>query len=389
MTTDTGAPKATATPGSPPPPRKTPLGDAHRRLGAKMIDFGGWWMPVSYPSGILDEHRATRTAVGVFDVCHMGEVHFKGPRAAEAVQQLVTNDIGKLTDGRALYAMACWPTGGIVDDLIVYRIEERHYLIVVNAANVSKDVRWFRENVGNWCDVVDASEETGLVAFQGPQAERALQTLTQTPLGALRSFDFRPTEEVAGVRVAIARTGYTAEDGFELFCAATDAPRLWESLLEAAAAVGGKAVGLGARDTLRLEGRLSLYGNDLTDETTPLEAGLGWAVKLDGASFIGRDALVAQRESGVTRKLAGFVMRGRGVARHGYPIVDASGRALGEVTSGGPGPTVEKNIGMGYIPTALEQPGTTLVIDCRGKMVEAEVVKGPFYRRAQANRGKS
>ncbi|MEA2697120.1 MAG: aminomethyltransferase [Myxococcales bacterium] len=389
MTTDTGAPKATATPGSPPPPKKTPLGDAHRRLGAKMIDFGGWWMPVSYPSGILDEHRATRTAVGVFDVCHMGEVHFKGPRAAEAVQQLVTNDIGKLTDGRALYAMACWPTGGIVDDLIVYRIAERHYLIVVNAANVSKDVRWFRENVGNWCDVVDASEETGLIAFQGPQAETALQTLTQTPLGALRSFDFHPAEEVAGVRVSLARTGYTAEDGFELFCAATDVPRLWERLLEAAAAVGGKPVGLGARDTLRLEGRLSLYGNDLTDETTPLEAGLGWAVKLDGASFIGRDALVAQRESGVTRKLAGFEMRGRGVARHGYPIVDADGRALGEVTSGGPGPTVEKNIGLGYVPTALEQPGTTLIIDCRGKMVEAEVVKGPFYRRAQPNRGKS
>ncbi|HEY2900457.1 MAG TPA: glycine cleavage system aminomethyltransferase GcvT [Polyangia bacterium] len=385
MTTETREPRATTGPGSLPPPKKTPLCEAHRRLGAKMIDFGGWWMPVSYPSGIIDEHRTTRTAVGVFDVCHMGEVHFRGPRAGEAVQRLVTNDVGKLTDGRALYAMACWPAGGIVDDLIVYRLGAQHFLIVVNAANVSKDVRWFRENVGNWCDVTDASDETGLIAFQGPRAESALQTLTATPLSSLRSFDFVASAEVAGVPASIARTGYTAEDGFELFCASTDAARLWDALVQAAATVGGKPVGLGARDTLRLEGRLSLYGNDLTDETTPLEAGLGWAVKLDVPLFIGRDALAAQRQGGVTRKLCGFVMRGRGVARHGYPILDGAGRVVGEVTSGGPGPTVEKNIGMGYVPAALAEPGASLVIDCRGKMVEADVVKGPFYRRAPVN----
>ena len=389
MTTETGQPKATTGASCLPQPKKTPLADAHRRLGAKMIDFGGWWMPVSYPSGILDEHRTTRADVGVFDVCHMGEVHFKGPRAAEAVQRLVTNDVGKLTDGRALYAMACWPSGGIVDDLIVYRIGAQHFLIVVNAANIGKDVRWFRENVGNWCDIVDASEDTGLIAFQGPRAEAALQPLTATPLSSLRRNDFVAIAEVAGVRASVARTGYTAEDGFELFCAGADAPHLWDHLLEAASAVGGKPAGLGARDTLRLEGRLSLYGNDLTDETTPLEADLGWAVKLELPLFIGRDALLAQRQAGITRKLAGFVMRGRGVARHGYKIHDSRGQAVGLVTSGGPAPTVEKNVGMGYVPAALAEPGTTLVIDCRGKMVEADVVKGPFYRRAQVNQGKS
>ncbi|HVR61775.1 MAG TPA: glycine cleavage system aminomethyltransferase GcvT [Polyangia bacterium] len=395
MTTEIGETETAAGPASPSSPqtpsRRTPLAEAHQRLGARMIDFGGWWMPVNYPTGIIDEHRATRGAVGLFDVSHMGEVHFKGPRAAEAVQRLVTGDVGKLPPGRALYTMACWPSGGIVDDLIVYRLAAEHLLIVVNAANIAKDVRWFRENVGSWCDIADASDETGLLAFQGPRAEEALQTLTAAPLAGMRSFDFLPAADVAGVRVSIARTGYTAEDGFELFCAAGDLTRLWERLLEAAAAVGGKPVGLGARDTLRLEGRLSLYGNDLTDATTPLEAGLAWAVKLDGPSFIGREALLAQRQAGVTRKLAGFVMRGRGVARHGYGIfsVAEAPQPIGEVTSGGPGPTVGKNIGLGYVPPALAEPGAMLVVDCRGKMVEADVVKGPFYKRAPVNRGKS
>jgi len=369
--------------GEGPPPQRTPLYEAHKRLGAKLIDFGGWWMPVSYATGIIDEHRTTRSAVGVFDVCHMGEIHFRGPRAGEAVQRLVTNAVGKLTDGAALYTVACWPTGGIVDDLIVYRVSAEHYLIVANASNVAKDFHWFTENVGSWCDVVDASADTGLIAFQGPGAKHALQTLTKVPLGDLGRMKFVPERDVASLPCWIARTGYTAEDGFEIFCRATEAPALWDRLLEAANAIGGKPVGLGARDTLRLEGKLSLYGNDLNDETTPLEADLGWVVKLDGADFIGKEALLKQRAEGVKRKLVGFEMTARGIARHGYAIHDAGGAKVGEVTSGGPAPTLEKNIGMGYVPVGLSEPGTQLQIDCRGKMVTAEIVKGPFYKRGK------
>jgi aminomethyltransferase len=364
-------------------PKRTPLYEAHRRLGAKIIDFGGWLMPVSYPAGILEEHRATRRAVGVFDVCHMGEVHFRGARAAEAVQRLITNDIGRLTDGRALYTVACWPTGGIVDDFIVYRVSAEHYLIVVNAANSDKDHCWFVENVGSLCEIVDASADTGLIAFQGPEAERALQALTKVPLAQLAPFSFVAERDVAGVPCWISRTGYTAEDGFEIFCRAPEAPELWDHLLGAATAAGGGPVGLGARDTLRLEGKLSLYGNDLSDDTTPLEAGLGWVVKLDGADFIGKPALAAEKAAGSKRKLVGFVMTGRGTARHGYPIHEPGGRRIGEVTSGAPSPTLAKNIGMGYVETALAEPGRVLDVDCRGKMVAAEIVAGPFYKRGK------
>jgi len=379
----TNATTSTNGPGEPPPVKRTPLYDAHRRLGAKLIDFGGWWMPVSYATGIIDEHRTTRASVGVFDVCHMGEVHFRGARAAEAVQRLVTNDVRSLADGAALYTVACWPTGGIVDDLIVYRVSRDHYLLVVNASNVEKDFHWFQENVGTWCDVVDASSDTGLIAFQGPGAKHALQTLTKVPLGDLGRMKFVAERDVAAIPCWIARTGYTAEDGFEIFCRASEAPELWDRLLEAAGSIGGKPIGLGARDTLRLEGKLSLYGNDLTDETTPLEAGLAWVVKLDGADFIGKDALVKQRAEGIRRQLVGFEMTARGIARHGYAIHDAGGQRVGEVTSGGPAPTLEKNIGMGYVPVGLAEPGTQLQIDCRGKMVAAQIVKGPFYTRGK------
>jgi aminomethyltransferase len=348
-----------------------------------MVDFGGWAMPVSYPTGILEEHRATRSAVGVFDVCHMGEVHFTGPGAAATVQRLVTNDVARLENGRAFYTVACLPSGGIVDDLIVYRLQPDHYVAVVNASNADKDVDWFQEHRGAGCTIDDASARTGLIAFQGPGAAAALQALTSLPLDRLRPFSFANDATVAGLPVWIARTGYTGEDGFELFCDTQDAPALWDRLVAAADSAGGKPVGLGARDTLRLEARLPLYGNDLDDETTPLEAGLGWVVKLDGDDFIGRDALRAQQTTGVTRKLAGFVMTARGIARHGYPIHDADGGAIGTVTSGGPAPTLEKNVGMGYVPARLDVPGTKLSIDCRGKRVDAEVVRGPFYKRGK------
>lgn len=369
-------------------PKRTPLYQAHRDLGAKLIDFGGWMMPVNYPAGILEEHRTTRTAVGVFDVCHMGEIHFRGPRAAEAVQRLVTNDVGAMTDGRAMYTVACNPRGGIVDDLIVYRVAADHYLLVVNASNIDKDHAWFVENVGGWCELRNASDETGLIAFQGPRARAALATLTAAPVAALGSYRFLPDVQVAGKPAWIAGTGYTGEDGFELFCAAADAPALWAALLEAAAGVGGKPVGLGARDTLRLEARLSLYGNDLNDDTTPLEAGLGWVVKPDAGDFIGRPALLEQKARGVPRKLVGLVMLGRGIARHGYAIhagtPEAPGEKVGEVTSGTVGPTVGKNIALGYVPAALAEPGQRLLVDCRGKLTESEIAKGPFYRRQTA-----
>jgi aminomethyltransferase len=262
--------------------RHTPLYEAHVRLGAKIVDFGGWAMPVSYPTGILEEHRATRTAVGVFDVCHMGEVHFTGAGAGATVQRLITNDVARLENGRALYTVACLPSGGIVDDLIVYRLHPEHYVAVVNASNADKDVDWFQEHRGADCKIDDASARTGLIAFQGPAAEQALQPLASIPLDRLRPFSLATDVTVGGFPVWIARTGYTGEDGFELFCDAQDAAALWDKLITAAGAAGGKPVGLGARDTLRLEARLPLYGNDLSDETTPLEAGLGWVVKLDG-----------------------------------------------------------------------------------------------------------
>jgi aminomethyltransferase len=284
-----------------------------------------------------------------------------------------------------MYAVACHPSGGIVDDLIVYRVAWDHFLIVVNASNIEKDFRHFTDNVGAICQIANASDATALIAFQGPKAAAALAPLASADLSALPSFHFRTDCQVAGRPAWIARTGYTGEDGFEIFCAPEHAPELWDALCTAAAGVGGSPVGLGARDTLRLEARLSLYGNDLDDTTTPLEAGLGWVVKFDAGDFIGKDALLRQQAEGIPRRLVGFEMRDRGIARHGYPILDAgAGERLGVVTSGTVGPTVGKNIGMGYVPADKGAPGARIVIDCRGKLAAAEIVKGPFYRRQSA-----
>jgi aminomethyltransferase len=312
----------------------------------------------------------------------MGEIHFRGPRAGEAVQRLVTNNVGGMRDGRAMYAVACHPSGGIVDDLIVYRVASDHFLIVVNASNIDKDYRHFVDNVDSLCQISNESDATGLIAFQGPKAAAVFAALTPADIAKLGSFHFVPDTQVAGKPAWIARTGYMGEDGFEVFCSAEDAPALWDTLVAAAQTVGGKPVGLGARDTLRLESRLSLYGNDLSDTTTPLEAGLDWVVKFDAGNFIGKEALLRQRAAGLTRKLVGFEMRDRGIARHGYAISDVqTGARLGEVTSGTVGPSVGKNIGMGYLPPSHAEPGTRIVIDCRGKPAQAEVIKGPFYRR--------
>jgi aminomethyltransferase len=357
--------------------KQTPLYDRHQALGGKIIDFGGWAMPVQY-SGILDEHKAVREAAGVFDVSHMGEIQFDGPRAGEAIQRLVTNDVSQMHDGAAMYACACLPSGGIVDDLIIYRDNAESYLIVVNASNIDKDFAWFKEQVGSFCAIENWSDRYALLAVQGPRAVALVQSISQEPVAALKSFTWTRAT-VGGVDVEVARTGYTGEDGVEIFVPSEHAVKLWDALFAAGGPVGLKPIGLGARDTLRLEAKLSLYGNDIDAEHTPIEAGLQRFVK--GKGFIGEEVLAKQKAAGVTRKLVGFVMKERGTARHGYCIVGDDGQPVGLVTSGSFGPTVGVNVGLGYVPVKLAEPGTRLTIDCRGKKVAAEVVSGPFYKR--------
>ncbi len=363
---------------------RTPLFAAHQAAGARLIDFGGWEMPVQYKLGILKEHRSVREHVGLFDVCHMGEVSLRGPKAGAAVQALVTGDCSKLDDGAALYTLMCLPHGGIVDDCIVYRRSESDFLIILNAANRAKDLAWIRENAGG-AEIVDESDATGLIAVQGPNAVELVNSLSQADLAGVERFRFA-SEEIAGVTCMAARTGYTGEDGFEIACPADETESIWNALLAAGESLGVQPIGLGARDTLRLEAKLSLYGNDIDETTTPYEACLGWAVKLDSGPFIGSEALAKQKAEGVTRKLVGFTLEGRGIARHGYSIVDRSlaegSQELGKVTSGTKGPTVDVAIGLGYVPTDYAKAGSTFTVDCRGKDIPATVHKGPFYKRS-------
>jgi aminomethyltransferase len=368
--------------------RKTPLWDVHKQLGARLIDFGGWDMPVQYPAGTIKEHQAVRNAVGLFDVSHMGECYVRGPNAREQIDRITTNNVAGAAPGKAVYTLLCHPDGGVVDDCIFYKKSDHEFFVIVNASNTAKDLAFFRSHITAPCDVVDVSDEMALIAVQGPRAVAMVDTLADGTLAHLPSFSFTDTV-VAGVSCIAGRTGYTGEDGFELACPNADAPRLWMALLEAAKPLGGLPVGLAARDTLRLEAKLPLYGNDLDDEHTPLEAGLGWAVKLDGREFIGAQRMRDQKRDGLTRQLVGFKIDDgqRAIARHGYPIVDrslGSGEAavIGTVTSGGPGIIVGGAIGLAYVPTAKAVPGTVLTIDCRGKDVPATVVSGKFYKRS-------
>lgn len=359
--------------------RETPLADEHRALSARLVPFAGWRMPVQY-EGIKKEHEAVRTRAGLFDVSHMGEILVEGSSAVEAVDRLVTNDVGRLDVGRALYTVCCSESGFILDDLIVYRLEAEKVLVVCNASNRDKIVAHFAKNLDLETQWNDVSDGWALLALQGPNAQ-AIMTDLGAPEGLLRLSSFGVTRAtVAGVDLWAARTGYTGEDGFELFCASEDAAALWRAILAAGEAHGLQPVGLGARDTLRLEARLMLYGNDIDEKTHPFEAGLGWVVKLDAGDFIGRDALRAIKAAGFDRKLVGFEMTERGIARHGYPIL-IDGKRVGVVTSGSPGPTVGRNIGLGYVPKAHSKVGTTLGIEIRGKQVGAVVVTTPFYKR--------
>ena len=343
------------------------------------MPFAGWRMPVQY-KGIKSEHEAVRTSAGLFDVSHMGELLIEGPEAVAAVDGLVTNDVSKLEVGQALYTVCCNEDGYILDDLIVYRLEAEKVLVVCNASNHDKIAAHFESRLGDGASFDDASDRWALLALQGPRAA-AIMRDAGAPATLTDLAPFRVAKaEVAGVEVWAARTGYTGEDGFELFCDNEDAVVLWRALFSAGESHGLEPVGLGARDTLRLEARLALYGNDIDENTQPFEAGLGWVVKLDAGDFVGRAALQGFKDAGLERRLVGFEMTGRGIARHGYPIL-AGGKPVGTVSSGSPGPTLGKNIGLGYVPKAHSRVGTTLGIEIRGKVVDAVVVRTPFYKR--------
>ncbi len=358
--------------------RKTPLYEAHRALGARLVDFAGWEMPVQYTS-VIAEHEAVRNAAGLFDVSHMGEVEFQGPGALASANGLITNDLGRIANGQAVYAGLLNHGGGFVDDVVAYRFSPERILICVNASNRAKDFAWMREHAGV-VKPVDRGDDYAQLAVQGPKAAAILQRLTSVPLAGIATYHF-VEGPVAGVGCIISRTGYTGEDGFELYCPPDRAVALWNALLEGGAADGLRPAGLGARDSLRTEMKYALYGNDIDDLHTPLEAGLGWVVKWDKGDFVGRAALESQRQAGVSRKLVGFEMREPGIARHGYPLLGA-GAPVGEVTSGTMGPSVKKAIGIGYLPTALAREGTQVEVEIRGRPVKAEVVKTPFWRKS-------
>ncbi len=346
------------------------------------MPFAGYEMPVQF-KGITEEHNAVRTRAGMFDVSHMGRLWLTGEHSGAVVDYVVTTDAAKLGDGQAMYTCACNQRGTILDDLLVYRHAQDRWAVVCNASNHDKMAAHFAQAAKNHCEFRDDTRNTALIALQGPKAFEILAKLGgQGPdCVKLPSFGLGPFELV-GARCIVARTGYTGEDGVEIFVPNAEAPRVWKALMEAGAPLGIQPTGLGARDTLRLEARLSLYGNDIDETTNPLEAGLAWIVKLDKPDFIGKAALVRIKEQGLPRKIAGFEMLGRGIARHGYPLLDMSGKAVGICTSGSPSPTLGKNIGLGFLPAEMTKIGTRFQVDCRGKPIEAVVVKVPFYKRA-------
>jgi len=357
--------------------RRTPLYDLHRELGAKLIDFGGWEMPVQY-AGILEEHRAVRERVGIFDVSHMGELEVSGPDSLESLQWLTPNDVARLTDGRCHYTAFLTEQGTFVDDLLIYRKGADSWLLVVNASNTPKDFAWAQAHSRGNVDVVDASDRYALIAVQGPRAAALLARLAKEDPSDLAYYAFRETS-VAGSPALVSRTGYTGEDGFEIYLPPESAASVFRSLLEEGRGDGATPCGLGARDTLRLEARMALYGNDIDETVTPWEADLGWIVKMKKGDFQGREALARQKAEGIPRKLVGFEMVDRGIARHGHPARTASGE--GVVTSGTHSPTLGKPIGLALLPAAGSAVGTEFEVDIRGRAARARVVLTPFYKR--------
>src|SRR6266849_6476591 len=359
--------------------KRTPLYERHLALGARLVEFSGWEMPVQY-SSILDEHRAVRTRAGLFDVSHMGEFKIEGPDSLAFLQYLVPNDVSRLAIHQALYTQLCLPNGSTIDDLIIYYIAENHYMMVVNADNTDKDFAWVEQQAKIFdVQVYNQSDTTALLALQGPEAQAILQPLADVDLSTLRYYHCEPGV-VDGINCIISRTGYTGEDGFELYCAPVDVVTLWNDLLAAGKERGLLPAGLGARDTLRIEAGYCLYGHELDEQTNPLEAGLGWTVKLNKGEFIGRDALLKVKEEGPKRKLIGIEMIERGISRAGYAIYE-NDQQIGSLTSGAPGPALNKNIGIGYVEASHAVVGNTVQIDIRGKRTAAQIVALPFYKR--------
>ncbi len=380
-----------STPAPPVTPalKKTALNSVHRALKARMVDFGGWDMPVEYPGpggGLIAEHMAVRTGVGLFDVSHMGEIQFRGPGALDAVQHITMNDVSRLRDGQAHYSALLTPQGTFVDDILVHRLGENDYLLVVNAGTTEKDFAWIRQNAGtrHGVHISDYSPYYSQLAVQGPRALDTLQKLTRVDLPALKNYWFT-WGAVAGIpNVLIARTGYSGEDGFEVYTPSDEATtvKMWNALLEAGAEFGIRPCGLGARNTLRLEAGMSLYGHEISEEINVLEAGLDRWLKMDKGAFIGREALLeVQQSGGPKRKIIGLEMVDRGIARDGYPVLDLEGRKMGVVTSGSPAPFLKTNISMALVPAEVAASGSDVLVQVRANQVRAKQVALPFYKR--------
>jgi aminomethyltransferase len=361
--------------------KKTPLYESHLSLGARMIDFGGWLMPVQYTS-VIEEHHATRTQAGLFDICHMGEIAVKGPQAFALLQRVVSRNLEKQAAGQMKLCILTNERGGIIDDLTVYRLEDDHYMLVTNAASKDKDLHWLqtrKQTEGfSRVEIVDRTEELGKLDIQGPQAQTILQSLAEADLTALKYYHALDTT-VAGIPALVSRSGYTGEDGFEIYAAGEKIGVVWDRLLGAGAGEGLKPIGLGARDTLRLEAGMMLYGHEMSESVSPFEVPYGWIIDLE-KDFIGRDALSRQKKTGVTRKLVGFEMVDRGIAREGYKVLKY-GREIGDVTSGTLAPTLNKAVGLAFVPVIYAEPGTEIDIRIRERAVRAKVVKLPFYNR--------
>ncbi|RZK57804.1 MAG: glycine cleavage system aminomethyltransferase GcvT [Pedobacter sp.] len=358
--------------------KNTALTEKHISLGAKMVPFAGYNMPVQY-EGINVEHATVRNAVGVFDVSHMGEFILKGENALDLIQRVTSNDASKLIDGKVQYSCLPNKDGGIVDDLLVYRIDEKSYMLVVNASNIDKDWNWIQGFNTAGVEMHNISDKTSLLAVQGPKAADALQSLTDIDLASMEYYTFKKGTFAGVDNVVVSATGYTGAGGFEIYFDNEHADKIWDAIFASGTEYGIKPIGLAARDTLRLEMGFCLYGNDIDDTTSPIEAGLGWITKFT-KSFTNSEALKTQKEAGVTRKLVGFEMIDRGIPRHDYQIVDAEGNVIGKVTSGTQSPSLQKAIGMGYVTKELAKEGTEIFIDIRNSKIKAKVVKFPFYK---------
>jgi len=359
--------------------KRTPLFDRHVALGARVVEFGGWEMPVQY-SGIVDEHNAVRNAAGLFDISHMGEFEVKGSDALAFLQHVATADVAAIGQGQSNYALLCRPDGGIVDDIFIYHLPDG-YMVVVNASNIEKDVAWMLDNMASFdIELTNISDRASMLALQGPLAESILAKATDVDVATVPFHGVTTAMLLGDIPALIARTGYTGEDGFELFVDDDKVEQLWDGLLALGASDGLKPCGLGARDSLRFEACLALYGHEITDDTNPYQAKLGWVVKLDKGDFVGRATLQQLKQAGVQRKLAGFELIGRGIARAGYEIRSLEGERIGEVTTGMPSPTLGKNLGLGYVPTELAAEGSEFDVIVRDRPVRARVVKTPFYK---------